>query len=268
MNRLHVYRLLRRNAKLAEKRHPALEQSTVAKVMLYIGGGLMMIYLIFLGSILGRVAAEEDMPVLLLVVLPFFLVLDFLFRFIGQQTPLVFVKPYLLMPVRAQHVIELYLLNQVLSSYNLLWLSLLLPYAYVCLVAGIPFWSVVGVVVGGLLMVMANAQWYLLVRTLVVRSVLWWALPLVVAAATAAAVYLIIDADLLDAVDTVLPMPSSSGCWLSWRWQPWLACCCSICACSSVSSFRSSPVKRRSPPPWVTSHSSRSSTASGWPVST
>ena len=200
MNRLHIYRLLRRNAKLAEKRHPALEQSTVAKVMLYIGGGLMMIYLIFLGSILGRVAAEEDMPVLLLVVLPFFLVLDFLFRFIGQQTPLVFVKPYLLMPVRAQHVIELYLLNQVLSSYNLLWLSLLLPYAYVCLVAGIPFWSVVGVVVGGLLMVMANAQWYLLVRTLVVRSVLWWALPLVVAAVTAAAVYLIIDADLLDAV--------------------------------------------------------------------
>ena len=200
MNRIHLYRLLRRNAKLGEKRHPALEQSTVAKVMLYIGAGLMMIYLIFPGSVLGRIAAEEDLPVLMLIVLPFFLVLDFLFRFIGQQTPLVFVKPYLLMPVRAQHVTELYLLNQVLSSYNLLWLALLLPYAYICLVAGMAFWSVVGVVVGGLFMVMANAQWYLLVRTLIVRSVLWWALPALVAAVTAAVIYLIIEADLLDVV--------------------------------------------------------------------
>ena len=55
MNRLELFRLLRRNVKLSEKRSPALEQSMVAKVMMYIGAALMGAYMIFLGSLLGKI---------------------------------------------------------------------------------------------------------------------------------------------------------------------------------------------------------------------
>ena len=108
MNRIELFRLLRRNVKLSEKRSPALEQSMVAKVMMYIGAALMGAYMIFLGSLLGKMAAEDDEPALILIVLPILLVLDFLGRFMVQQTPMVFVKPYLLMPLRAKSVVECY----------------------------------------------------------------------------------------------------------------------------------------------------------------
>ena len=39
MNCLQIYRELRRHGKLGEKRHPMLEQSMAAKVMMYIGAG-------------------------------------------------------------------------------------------------------------------------------------------------------------------------------------------------------------------------------------
>lgn len=177
MNRLQIFRLLRKSAKLSEKRSPALEQNNVAKVMLYIGALLMGAYLIFLGSIFGRLAAEQDTPALILVLLPFVLIIDFLFRFMAQQTPLVFIKPFLLMPMPAKSVVESYLLTMVTSGYNLLWLCLLLPYAYINIVAGVSVWIMLLVVLCGLLMVMINSQWYLIVRTLIVRSLLWWLLP-------------------------------------------------------------------------------------------
>lgn len=185
MNRLQLYRLLRRNIKLSEKRHPALDQSTVAKVMLYIGAALFAVYMIILGSMFGKIAVDDDTPGLLFVLLAFMLVVDFFMRFVAQQTPVVFVKPYLLQPVKTRIVIESYLLSMLTSGYNLLWLSLLLPFCYVCLVGQCGVAVVFGLLVCGMLMFAANSQWYLLVRTLILRSLWWWALPIAVYGALA-----------------------------------------------------------------------------------
>ena len=180
MNRLQIFRLLRRNAKLSEKRSPAFDQNVVAKVLLYIGAAIIAIYMIVLGSILGKVSAEEDSPAIMLFALPWLLLIDFFLRFLTQQTPMLFVKPYLIMPIKTQNVVECYLLTIVTSGYNLLWLCLFLPFAFVCIVAGTNVLAVLAVVVCGMLMVMANSLWYLLVRTLIMRSLLWWLLPLAV----------------------------------------------------------------------------------------
>lgn len=198
MNRLQIYRLLRKNAKLSEKRNPAFDQNMVAKVLMYIGAGLISIYFIILGSMFGKMAAEDEEPGLLLLIMPLFLVIEFLFRFMAQQTPLVFVKPFLLMPMKTQYVVEGYLLNMLFNGANFIWLTLFLPYCYINLVAGVSFWAVLGVLVGCQLMVMANSQWYLLVRTLVRRSLLWWLLPVAVAGATAGILYLLIGTDASD----------------------------------------------------------------------
>ena len=208
MNRFMLFRLLRRNVKLSEKRSPALEQSMVAKVLMYIGAALVGAYMIFLGSLLGKMAAEDDEPSLMLVVLPILLVLDFLGRLMVQQTPMVFVKPYLIMPLRSKTVVESYLLTMVTSGYNMLWLALFLPYAYICVVAGVDFWAILAVIVCGMLMVMINSQWYLLVRTLIVRSLLWWLLPIAVYAALILPFFLGSD-DLMEPVNKFLSAFSS-----------------------------------------------------------
>ena len=210
MNRLQLYRELRRHAKLGEKRHPMLEQSMAAKVMMYIGAGLMAIYMVFLGSLFGKLAAEEDVPIMIWGLMAFFLLpLDFLFRFIAQQTPMMFIKPYLLLDMPQKTVVESYLLNLVSSGYNFLWLAMLLSYAYICLVSGISFWSMLAVVVCGLLLVMINSQWYLLVRTLISRSLFWWLLPIGVYAAIWVPLITLCDdpfdalSDFYDSFDTV-----------------------------------------------------------------
>ena len=52
MNRLKLYRLLRRNTKMAFRRSPTFEQSMVAKVMMLLLGGMFVIYLIFYGTMM------------------------------------------------------------------------------------------------------------------------------------------------------------------------------------------------------------------------
>ena len=154
----------------------------------------------------------------MLFVLPMILIIDFLMRFMAQQTPMVFVKPFLLMPMRKEVVLESYLLTMVTSSYNFLWLCLLLPYAYINLLAGVNFWAVLGIVVCGMLMVMINSQWYLLVRTLIGRSLLWWLLPIAVYAGAIALFIFMIENDGLGILsDWFYFHPWAFGCW---------HCCC------------------------------------------
>ena len=183
MNRLQLYRLLRKNANLGMKRHPAIDQNTVAKVMMYIGAAMMAAYMIFIGSVLGKLAADDDEPALLLLILPFLLMLDFLLRFMGQQTPMLFVKPYLMMPLKRNVIIECYLVEMLFSGYNMLWLCLFVPYAIIIFAAGTSLMACLAVVTAAMLMLLINSQWYLLVRTLIGRSLLWWALPSAVYAA-------------------------------------------------------------------------------------
>jgi hypothetical protein len=59
-------------------------------------------------------------------------------------------------------------------------LALYLPYAVILGFGGASFLTVLLVILCGLIMTLANSQFYLMVRTLAQRSVLWWILPIVV----------------------------------------------------------------------------------------
>ena len=180
MNRFSLFMLLRRNSRLSYRRSPAFEQSMIAQVMLYIGAGFMVIYLIFIGTLMAMAANEGSAPGLLIATLPVFLIIDFGVRFMVQQTPAMLVKPYLLLPLPRHSVVEHFLVSSLLSGYNLMWLGLFLPYAVVTLFGGENIFTVFGILISGMLFVLANSQWYLLIRTLIGRSMFWWALPAVV----------------------------------------------------------------------------------------
>ena len=179
MNKLQLFLMLRRNMKLSNRRHPMFEQNKVAIVFTMIGVGFMSIYFIAIGTMMGWGArgGAEDM---IFAVLPIFLILDFFMRFGGQQLPMLMIKPYLLMPIKRNDITDCFIIMSMLSSYNLLWLLVFVPYFFIVCCGGLPFSTTMGMLLVCEWLFVINALWYMLVRTLINQSLWWIALPIVV----------------------------------------------------------------------------------------
>ena len=177
MNKLQLFWLLRKNTKLSEKRHPMFEANQWGKLFGYIVVGFMAVEFLALGTFLGWIAAKEDVPEMIFMVMFFLLIFDFGGRFATQQTPLMLVKPYLLTPISKYTAIECFLISQVLDLGNLIWMVVFVPYVFIVWCGGLSGWATIGLLCLLHLMVVINSQWYLLVRTLVNQHILWWLLP-------------------------------------------------------------------------------------------
>ena len=171
MNKLELFKLLRKNIKLSEKRSPVFEQNKWAKVLIYFLSAMFVIYLIMYGAIIGAAADGEPgtMIAAMLLILP----IDFLLRFIFQSTPAMMAKPYILMPISRYSVIECFLVSSHFSGYNFLWLGMFIPYSIILFFSG-GFWATIYVLVISLLLIILNSQIYLFFRTLINRSPLWF----------------------------------------------------------------------------------------------
>ena len=171
MNRIQLYKLLRKNTNLSYKRSPAFEQNKWAKALIYFGGVMFGIYLIMYGAIIG--ASADGEAGMMLAFAPIWLAIDFLLRFIVQTTPGMMVKPYILQPISRYTAIECFLISSQVSGYNFLWLAMFIPYSIIILIAGAGFWAVLLELIACELLIVLNSQVYLFWRTLVNRSVLW-----------------------------------------------------------------------------------------------
>lgn len=182
MNRISLYRLLRHHIKLSEKRSPVYEQNTTAKVVIYVLSGFMILYMMFLSVMLAFIAnsSTENTPSeFFFGLLPFILVADFLFRFLGQQTPAQLIKPYLLLPIPRHACVESFILSAILTPNNLLWLCFTVPYAFLTLLFSSGPLAAIAFVLGFQLIIVINSLNYMLWRTLIIRSMLWWIAPIV-----------------------------------------------------------------------------------------
>lgn len=177
MNRLQLYRLLRKNTNLSYKRSPAFEQNKWAKGLIYFGGAMFAIYLIMYGAIIGMTAKGE--AGMMIAFAPVYLAIDYLLRFVVQTTPGMMVKPYILQPISRYTAIECFLISEHISGYNLLWLAMFIPYSIVILFGGESFWLVLLELVISELLIILNSQVYLFFRTLINRKI-YWILPALV----------------------------------------------------------------------------------------
>lgn len=175
-----IYKLLRKNIKLSEKRNPMFEQNRYAKIFVYLGASIMCLYFMVLGTILGWSARLGDEAIIFPIMMLFILPLDFFLRFGTQQTPAMLLKPYVLLPVKKIDIIDCFLFSSIFTSNNLIWLSLILPFVYICGCGAAGFLTAFAILLLLLLMVLVNSQWYLLIRTLVNRHIAWWIIPCVV----------------------------------------------------------------------------------------
>ena len=171
MNKFQLYRLLRKNTNLSYKRSPAFEQNKWAKGLIYFGAVMFGIYLIMYGCIIG--ASADGTAGFMLGASMVYLPIDFLFRFVVQNTPGMMVKPYILQPISRYTAIECFLVGEHVSGYNFLWLCMFVPYGIILLFAGESFGLVFYEVIICLILMILNSQIYLFFRTLINRTVLW-----------------------------------------------------------------------------------------------
>ncbi len=190
---IQLFRLLRKNKKLSDERNVMFEANQYGKFFAYLGLAFFVVYFIAIGTFLGWVAATDDEYQMMFFVLPFILIFDFFGRFMAQQTPVMLVKPYLLMPISKYTAVDCFLVSQLFDSSNLIWMSLFLPYTFICVCGSMTFLEGLAMLLLLHLMILTNSQWYLLVRTLVNKSLFWWALPAVVYGAFIVPFFLLSD---------------------------------------------------------------------------
>ncbi|MCD8297607.1 MAG: DUF5687 family protein [Prevotella sp.] len=175
------WRGLRKHIRLSEKRSPIYERNRAAKVILSVLLVFAVGYLMFFSVGLAMIANEMDTCTpyeMIFGILPFLLLIDFLFRFGFQQTPAQQTKPYTLLPISKYACVEVFVVSAMFSSGNLIWLALTVPYSIMTIMFNEGFFAALGLVVSYQIMVIINSQWYMLVRTLINQSMKWWFLPL------------------------------------------------------------------------------------------
>ena len=136
------------------------DRNRFAKFLIYLFVAFWAAYLVLIGVSLPFVfekgfSGMEPYDVLN-ACLPGILFLDFLLRFLFP-TPTQEIKPYLLLPVRKQQLINVLLVQVGLKAFNLFWLFLFVPFAAMTVVRFFGIAGVVGYVAGIWLLMVA---WY------------------------------------------------------------------------------------------------------------
>ncbi len=176
--------IIRKNHKLAAKRNPAYDRNRFAKYMIYFMVAFWAAYLVFIGVMLffmfeGIFPNMEPYHMLNQGII-YLLILDFLLRFVAQPAMSQEVKPYLLMPVKKNKLIDTLLLQSAIQGFNFFWFFLIVPFALLCITR---FYGLLGVgcyLLGVWMLMVLNSYWYLICKTLLNEKLLYILLPLAV----------------------------------------------------------------------------------------
>lgn len=185
MNTWDLYKELRRHRKYAGIRNVNITRNRTAKYVIYALFALLIIYLMLIAVGLAFIVNDKDNNEissleLISALFPYILILDFLFRFIMQQTPSQIIKPYTLLPLKLSDCIDNFIFTSLLSPGNFVWFALLLPYALMSIVFSYGLLPTFLFLLYSLILIMANSQWYLIIRTLLSDTVAYWLIPIAV----------------------------------------------------------------------------------------
>lgn len=187
-----LFNELRKHGKLAAKRHPMYDKNRFGKYLMIAMSIFWAGYLVFFGMTFAFALDTESMEPyhLLNSGLIFVLAIDFIMRFPFQKTPTQEVKPYLLLPVKRNKIIDFLLIRSGLDTFNLFWLFLFVPFAIITLPKYFGIMGVLSYSIGIWLLMIFNNYWFLLCRTLISERIWWVSLPIVVYGGIAAAIFI------------------------------------------------------------------------------
>ena len=192
---MFLYKIIKRNQKLAAKRNPAFDTNRFAKFLMYFMAVYWAAILLFLGVMLplmfeGIVPNMEPYHIMNQGIL-YVMLVDFLIRFMGQPAVAQELKPYLLMPIKKNRLIDTFLIQSGLSGFNFIWYFTYVPFAFLTIIRFYGFGGMFLYLIGIWMLFVLNNYWYLLCKMLMSEKTIWYLLPVVVYGALGCAEFLL-----------------------------------------------------------------------------
>ena len=192
---MNLYKIIKRNQKLAEKRNPAFETNRFAKFLMYFmivyWAALFLFFGVTLPFMLEDIVPNMEPYHIMNQGILYVMVADFLMRFMGQPSVSQEIKPYLLMPITRKKLISTLLLKSGLDKYNFLWFFVYVPFAFLTVIRFYGFGGMFLYLLGMWLIFVFNNYWYLICKLLLGEKTIWLLLPVCVFGALGAAEFLI-----------------------------------------------------------------------------
>lgn len=193
----HTFKTLlkevRAQRKLSEKRHPMYQNNKFGKGFVIFMGLFWGAYLILFGCVFPQLFREEFPGMepyhILNKGMWYIFLADFGLRFMAQKLPSSEVKPYALLPVRKRDVLDCHLLLNGLSTYNLIWYLMLIPFGCLTLWKFFGIMGLLGFLLGYLLLIVANGYLYSICRTLMNEHIVWVIVPILIYGAMIASMF-------------------------------------------------------------------------------
>ena len=177
-----LYKIIKRNQKLAAKRNPAFDTNRFAKFLMYFmavyWAAILLLFGVLLPAMFEDIVPNMEPYHIMNQGLVYVLLADFLMRFIGQPTVAQELKPYLLMPVKKNRLIDTFLLQSGLNGYNFIWFFTYVPFAFLTIIRFYGFGGMFLYLLGIWLLFVMNNYWFLLCKMLMSEKTLWYLLPL------------------------------------------------------------------------------------------
>lgn len=195
---MNLFCELYKHGKLADRRNPIYERNRFGKFWMRLMAAFWAGYLIFFGIFFAFAldgGATEPYHVLNSGLI-FILAIDFLLRFPFQKTPTQEVKPYLLLPVKRNRLIDFLLIRSGMNGFNLIGLFLFIPFGILTLTKFYGIGGLLTYALGIWLLFVANNYWFLICRTLMNERLAWVALPIGVYGGIAACLFIPEDSPL------------------------------------------------------------------------
>lgn len=169
MNKLQVFLLLRHNQKLSERRSLMYNSNRKAKIIFMILSLGVVFYMLFLSVAFSLVANSINSftsSQFFFSLLPLFILVDFVVRFLFHSASAQIVKPYLLLPMRRRDCVDCFIFTSALSCGNLLWLFMTVPFVLMSVVFKCGVVVSFNLIFVFQLLVVANSLFYMLCRVL------------------------------------------------------------------------------------------------------
>ncbi len=184
MDKIRLYLLLRRQDRLKDERNPMFDKNRFMKFLAVFMWLYYAAILLFLGVTLSMAMKGAYNGVAAFHVLDgglvYVLIVDFWTRAFLQESPSQRVRPYTLLPIRRSFLLHIYMIRSGFSAGSLFWMFMFVPFG-LCAVYPLLGWGgLLAWLLGWWLMCVIDSYLYLMVRTLCMRHVAWWLLPVAV----------------------------------------------------------------------------------------
>lgn len=188
---------LLKHKRLEAKRNPMYEGSKVTKIILYVSGVLWAVYLLMFGVLFPPLFTEmfpayEPYHVFGNAVV-FIWALDMLIRFLYQKPPSAQLKPYILLPIGKNRIINMLMIDAIRSPYNFVWLFLVFPFAFITVLPFYGMMGVIGFVVCFYISILINSLLYMMFRSLMAKSFAFLVIPVLIYGSVIAGIFLLDD---------------------------------------------------------------------------